>query len=160
MLTIVDAFSKFANVIPLQTRTIIDLKKAITDHIRIFGRPKLIISDQDPAFVSIDFVGFLQDLNIKIHHASGSNSNGIVERFHSTFIELYRTLNRRYNNLEFFDKINVLVDIYNHAIHSVTGYRPRELIFNVQGKNDTDEILECFNKLQSNVKVRLQKQKE
>ena len=95
MLTVVDAFSKFANVIGLETRTIVDLKRAITEHIRVFGRPEILVCDQEPAFTSIDFIGFLQDLNIEIHHASSSNSNGIVERFHSTLIELYRTLSTK-----------------------------------------------------------------
>ncbi|XP_055630413.1 uncharacterized protein LOC129771106 isoform X1 [Toxorhynchites rutilus septentrionalis] len=121
MLTIVDAFSKFANVIALETRTIVDLKRAITEHIRIFGKPKSITCDQEPSLTSLAFIGFMQDLDIEIHFASSSNSNGIVERFHSTLIELYRTLNSKYKDMEFFDKINILVDIYNNTIHSATG---------------------------------------
>lgn len=159
MLTIVDAFSKFANVIALQTRTIIDLKRAITEHIRTFGRPDKIVCDQEPGFTSIDFIGFLQDLNIEIHFASSSNSNGIVERFHSTLIELYRTLQAKYKDLEFFDQINIFVDIYNNTIHSATGYKPRQVVFNFQNRTDTEEIFQNYNKIQSAVKVMIEKRK-
>ena len=160
MLTIVDAFSKFANVIALETRTIVDLKRAITEHIRTFGRPEIIVCDQEPGFTSIDFIGFLQSLNIEIHHASSSNSNGIVERFHSTLIELYRTLQATYKDLEFFNKINILVDIYNNTIHSVTGYKPRQIVFNFQNKTNTEEILQKYNQIQSAVKVMMEKRKK
>lgn len=159
MLTIVDAFSKFANVIALESRTIVDLKRAITEHIRVFGRPETIVSDQEPSLTSIAFIGFMQDLNIEIHHASSSSSNGIVERFHSTLIELYRTLNTKYKDLEFFDKINIFVDIYNNTIHSTTGFKPKHVIFNYQNETSTDEILQNYNKVQSAIKVQMEKRK-
>lgn len=136
MLTIVDAFSKFANVIALETRTIIDLKRAITEHIRVFGRPEIIVCDQEPGFTSTDFIGFLQNLNIEIHHTSSSNSNGMVERFHSTLIELYRTLNQKFKDTEFNDKINILVDIYNNTIHSSTGHKPRHVTLTLTHRHE------------------------
>lgn len=159
MLTVVDAFSKFANVIALETRTIIDLKRAITEHIRVFGRPDVIVCDQEPGFTSIDFIGFLQDLNIEIHHASCSNSNGIVERFHSTLIELFRTLNHRHKDLELHDRMNILVDIYNNTVHSATGYKPRQVIFNHQNQTNADDIFQNYKKTQSAILVMMEKRK-
>lgn len=160
LLTIVDAFSKFANVIALETRTIVDLKRAITEHIRVFGRPEVIVCDQEPGFTSIDFIGFLQNLNIEIHHASSSNSNGIVERFHSTLIELYRTLNQKYSELDFNDKMNILVDIYNNTIHSTTGYKPRQIIFNYQNRTNAEEIFQNYEKTQSAILVMMEKRRK
>lgn len=160
MLTIVDAFSKFANVIALETRTIVDLKRAITEHIRIFGKPKFITCDQEPSLTSLAFIGFMQDLDIEIHFASSSNSNGIVERFHSTLIELYRTLNSKYKDMEFFDKINILVDIYNNTIHSATGFKPKQVVFNYENKTSTEEIFQNYNKIQSAIKVLMEKRRK
>lgn len=160
MLTVVDAFSKFANVIPLETRTIIDLKRAITEHLRIFGRPEIIVCDQEPGFTSIDFIGFLQDLNIELHHASCSNSNGIVERFHSTLIELFRTMNHKHTDLDFNDRINILVDLYNNTVHSATGFKPRQVIFNYQNRTDADDIFQNYQKTQSAILVMMEKRKK
>lgn len=160
MLTVVDAFSKFANVISLETRTIIDLKRAITEHIRVFGRPEIIVCDQEPGFTSIDFIGFLQDLNIELHHASCSNSNGIVERFHSTLIELFRTMNHKHTDLDFNDRINILVDLYNNTIHSATGFKPRQVIFNYQNRTDADDIFQNYKKTQSAILVMMEKRKK
>lgn len=158
-LTIVDSFSKFANIIALQTRTIVDMKHAITEHIRQFGRPKTIVCDQEPSFKSIDFIGFLNNLNIEIHHASNSCSNGIVERFHSTLIELYRTLHSKFKDLSINEIMNVLVDIYNNTFHSAINQKPREVVFNSSNSTNQEEIAEHFHKIQSAVKVELNKRK-
>lgn len=159
-LTIVDSFSKFANTVPLQTRTIGDLKKAITEHIRQFGRPNTIICDQEPAFKSIDFIGFLNNLGIEVHYASNSNSNGIVERFHSTLIELYRTMRHKYNDMPLEDQINILTDLYNNTFHSVTKQKPRDVIFNTRCITNTEEIATNFNKIHSAIELELMKRKE
>lgn len=159
-LTIVDSFSKFANAIPLESRTIVDLKNAIAEHIRHFGRPSTIVSDQEPAFRSIDFIGFLSDLGIEIHFASSSNTNGIVERFHSTLIELYRTNKSKFNDLNLNDQINILVDIYNNTFHEATKQKPRDIVFNTSNVTNTAEIRENFEKLQSAVKVELSKRQQ
>lgn len=159
-LTIVDSFSKFANAIPLNTRTIIDLKAAVTEHIRQFGRPKTIVSDQEPAFRSIDFIGFLNDLDIEIHFASNSNSNGVVERFHSTLIEIFRTNKPKFNDLSTAEMINIAIDIYNNTFHAATKNKPRNLIFNNSGKTNVEEICEKFKNLQSAAKIELMRRKE
>ena len=158
-LTIVDSFSKFANAIFLESRTIVDIKKAITEHIRQFGRPQTIVSDQEPAFRSIDFIGFLNDLGIETHFASSSNSNGIVERFHSTLIEIFRTNNAKFNDLPISDQVNVAVDIYNNSFHSAIKNQPRNVVFNNSGCTNVEEIAEKSKNLQSAVKVELNKRK-
>lgn len=158
-LTIVDSFSKFANAIPLETRTIVDVKNAITEHIRQFGRPKTIVSDQEPSFRSIDFIGFLNDLGVELHFASSSNSNGIVERFHSTLIEIYRTNKIKFNDLSTRDQINIAVDIYNNSFHTAIKNLPRNLVFNHSGSTNMEEISEKFKSLQSAAKIELDKRK-
>lgn len=158
-LTIVDSFSKFANVIPLETRTIIDIKNAVTEHIRQFGRPNTIVSDQEPSFRSLDFIGFLNDLEIESHFASSSNSNGIVERFHSTLIEIFRTNMQKNSNLSTREQVNIAVDIYNNSFHSVIKNIPRKLVFNYSGYTNMEEISEKNKNLQSAVKIELDKRK-
>lgn len=159
-LTIVDSFSKFSNAIPLSSRTIIDIKTAITEHIRQFGRPQTIVSDQEPSFRSIDFIGFLNDLGIEIHFASGSSSNGIAERFHSTLIEIFRTNKTKFNDLTLNEQVNIAVDIYNNSFHSVIKNQPRNLIFNNSGSTNVEEITEKSKNLQSAVKIELNRRKD
>lgn len=159
-LTIVDSFSKFANITPLPTRTIIDIKHAFSEHVRHFGRPQTIVCDQEPAFTSIDFVGFLNELGIEIHFASNSNSNGIVERFHSTLIELYRTLKSKYSELTLNDQMNIITDIYNNTFHSATKRKPRDVIFNTVNTTDVADLIEQSNKIHSAVKLELDKRKQ
>lgn len=158
-MTIVDSFTKFANIIPLETRTIVDMKRAVSEHIRIFGRPQTIICDQEPSFTSIDFQGFLNDLGITLHHASNSQSNGIVERFHSTIIELYRTLKPKFPRCK-FEMLNLLTDIYNNTIHTATKRNPREIIFNYSNSPNVQGLQDAADNLQSAVKVQLAKNRQ
>lgn len=121
-LTVVDSFFQICkyNSIRNPDYSRFKISYNITEHIRQFGRPQTIICDQEPAFISIDFVGFLNDLGIEIHHASNSNPKGIVERFHSTLIELYRTMKSQHNNLPLNDQLNILTDSYNNTFHIAT----------------------------------------
>lgn len=66
----------------------------------------------------------------------------------------------KYKNYSLNDQMNVLTDIYNNTIHSVTKQKPRDLVFNIRNTTTTEEIVENFNKLQSAVKVELLKRKQ
>ena len=49
-LSLVDAFSKHAQPIPMDTKNLIDVKNALAQYFRIFGNPKEIITDHETTF--------------------------------------------------------------------------------------------------------------
>jgi hypothetical protein len=57
-------------------------------------------------------------------------SNGQIERFHSTLVEYIRILNNRpeFNEESIEDKVNYAVLAYNNTIHSVTKLKPSEIL--------------------------------
>lgn len=102
----------------------------------------------------------MNDLGIDIHHASNSGSNGIVERFHSTLIELYRTLHAKFKDLGLNEVMNILTDIYNNTFHSAINQKPRDVVFNKTNVTNSEEIARNFDKIQSAIKIELNKRKE
>lgn len=42
----------------------------------------------------------------------------------------------------------------------MTGFKPKQVIFNYQNKTDTDEILQNYNKTQSAIKVLIEKRRK
>lgn len=88
-LTLVDSFSKFAQIYKICNETSEELIETLTEYFKIFGIPKMITCDQATSFRSLNFRTFLETHGVAIHYASNSNSNGIIERFHNTLLEMY-----------------------------------------------------------------------
>lgn len=94
-LTCIDKFSKFAVVQPVSSRTIEDLKPALLQLINFFPKAKSIYCDNEPALNSQTISAMLSNyFGVRISNAPPlhSVSNGQVERFHSTLLELARCL--------------------------------------------------------------------
>lgn len=131
-LTIVDSFSKFAQAFPLPSAQAIDITEKLLDSFSHHGLPTLIITDNGTEFKNNTVQELLSFHKIKTHFTSSQHpdSNGIVERFHSTLIEHVRVFNNReeFRSEPIFIKVRYAVLAYNHSIHSVTKLRPMQII--------------------------------
>lgn len=96
----------------------------------LFGKPKLIIVDQEKAATTIEIMEFLAENNIIIHFYSvnSSNSNLTVERFHSTILEHLRII-MNHEKLGPKEALYKALHAYNNSIHHITGFTPFELFF-------------------------------
>lgn len=65
-MSLVDFFSKFAQLIPMDSKNLIDVKNALTQFFTTFGTPKLIVTDHKTTFKLIQMKHFLSSLNIEI----------------------------------------------------------------------------------------------
>jgi len=80
---------------------------------------------------------------IKIHFCSPHHpeSNGVVERLHSTLAEHIRLLNNQeYGDTPIKTKMIYAILAYNHTIHSVTNLKPIDVIQAHITTNDTFDI--------------------
>lgn len=142
-LTIIDNFSKFAQAVPISASSSIHVADALLQVFSTLGLPHKITTDSDAKFENEIIKEICASHNIHIHFTTpyNPNSNSPVERFHSTIAELIRL--QRLTNKE--DTIQTLMKYaliaYNNAIHSVTGYTPRELLF---GHTDSRNPLEIY----------------
>lgn len=140
-LTVIDKFSKYAQIIPIQSRNWCDLMQALQKYISTVGKPEKIIADNEKGFNSLNFKQFLERENISIHFSTINNhtGNSDIERFHNTINEHIRLFKAQ----EAIDKCPLDEDLvtqalrnYNETIHSTTKNRPIDFI---NGKIPSDQ---------------------
>lgn len=130
-LTIIDNFSKFAQAVPLNASSSVHIAEALLQVFSVLGLPLKITTDSDTKFDNDVIKEICASHDIHIHFTTpyNPNSNSPIERFHSTIAEIIRI--QRMTNKD--DPIQLIMKYaiiaYNNAIHSTTGYTPRELLF-------------------------------
>ena len=164
-LSFVDKFSRFGTLIPIKSRTIVDLRKALLKFFSIYGTPNNVVSDNEPALKSADIRGVLHNLNINTFFvpANHSESNGTVERFHSTIAEIFRCITPTYPDLSKKELFITACTLYNNTIHSAHKLKPREVFFGlrdgVERPMNIDSIIAERNKLYDEVILTNEKSK-
>ena len=133
-LSAVDKLSRFGVLLSIKSRTIPDIRKALLKYISLCGKPKLFISDNEPSFKSIEIRGMMNDLDIQQYFTpvSHSETNGIVERFHSTVSEIFRCNMHKYENVSKKEMFLISVCLYNNTVHSSTNLKPREIFYGIK----------------------------
>lgn len=130
-LTIIDSFSKYAQAYFLNSLSTTEITDNLIQFFSHHGIPKQIIIDNGTEFKNSVVTELLELHKIKIHFISPYHpqSNGQIERFHSTIIEHIRLL-----NTQGFAKISVRMKMlyailsYNHSIHSSTQLKPIDVV--------------------------------
>lgn len=89
-LSAVDKLSRLGTFLPIKSRCIADIRKALLKHFALYA---LKVSDNEPALKSIEVRGLLYDLNVQQYFTPSNYSqvNEIIKRFHSTISEIFQT---------------------------------------------------------------------
>lgn len=129
-LTCLDKFSKFAIAFPIPSRNMCDISVAILELINFFPNLKFIYCDNEGSFSSHSFQGLLEQFNIQVSHCPPmhSTSNGQVERFHSTLIEISRCIKKERSLSDTVEVILQSVIEYNKSIHTVVKEKPANIL--------------------------------
>lgn len=129
-LTLIDAFSKYAQAYHLRDGTALSVVQALLTFCTHHGVPYTIVTDQGPEFTNALFSEFVRLHKIQHHKilAHTPNDNGIVERFHSTILEHLRILKLEKHNEPAVNLMPYAILGYNSSIHSFTKCRPIDLI--------------------------------
>lgn len=129
-LTCLDKFSKFAIAFPIPSRNMCDISVAILHLINFFPNIKFIYCDNEGSFSSHSFRGLLEQFNIQISHCPPlhSMSNGQVERFHSTLIEISRCIKKERCLSDTVEIVLQSVIEYNQSIHTVVKEKPVNIL--------------------------------
>ena len=84
-----------------------------------------------------------------------SESNGTVERFHSTIAEIFRCIKTTYEDLNIKEIFNIACAQYNNSIHSAIKLKPREVFYGLKDEQerplDIDLIIQNRNKIYDEV---------
>jgi len=141
-LSCLDKFTKFAIILPINSRSILDVKIPLLKIVNFFPNAKTIICDNEKAFNSQTIKSLLANhFGIKIFPVppAHSVSNGQVERLHSTIGEIARCLKNENTCSDTIELVLIAVSKYNDTVHSVTGHKPSEIIHSLS-KKDRDII--------------------
>jgi cleavage and polyadenylation specificity factor subunit 1 len=93
-LTMIDRFSRWAEVVPLQTITSVDIIKNILEYwISRYGIPRKIVTDQGRQFISSEFSTFCRTMGIQHIKTTPYHpqANGMIERLHRTLKTALKT---------------------------------------------------------------------
>lgn len=147
-LTLIDAFSKLGQAIEIPNKSTPEVIRALIKYFSFYGIPKKISSDPGMEFNNQLIKEFLSLHKIERHIGTINNPNsmGLVERFHSTLIEIYRLAKYEQKCTDAASIMSYSIMAYNHTIHSTTGLTPFEIVF---GHTDTDnpfnvEFEKCY----------------
>lgn len=142
-LTIVDSFSKYAQAYPLKSLSGTEIADSLIQFFSHHGIPKQIVLDNGTELKNSLLTELLGLHKIKLHFISPHHpqSNGIIERFHSTIIEHIRLLNTQgFSKTAIAMKMIYAILAYNHSLHSVTKLKPIDIINGHLSNNDPFNI--------------------
>lgn len=140
-LTVIDAFTKYAQVYRLPDCTAPNVVKALLTFSAHHGFPLCLVTDQGTEFTNQVVSEFLKLHKVQHHKiaAHAPNENGMIERFHSTLLEHVRLLKLQHKNEPTQNLIPYAIIAYNSSIHSLTKCRPFDLITgHFDPRNPTD----------------------
>ena len=127
-LIVVDAHSKWADVVEMSStttaRTITALRRLFANH----GIPEQIVSDNGPQFISSEFEGFMRRNGIRHTRVSPYHpaANGEAERFVRTFKEAMKA--SKGDGLTWTHRLDNFLLTYRTTPHATTGTPPCELL--------------------------------
>ncbi len=148
IVTIIDKFSRYCMLIPVETITSIDIVKAIDKWITLFGPPESILSDNGPQFISAIYKDYIENSKdnpgVKRKYTSTYYPccNGQIERLHRwikerlTLIAFDGGLNFVDGDDDWSDYLGIIQYTYNSTPNLLTGYSPMNIVLG----NDAYEI--------------------
>ncbi len=126
-LVVVDAHSKWPEVIPMKTTTTEQTIDALRTIFARWGLPEQLVSDNGPQFTSDQFEVFMRENNVK--HLRGAPyhpaTNGQAERFVQTF---KRSMKAEKKNVNLYQRLARFLMAYRNAPHAITGEPPAVLM--------------------------------
>ena len=130
LLTIMCASTRFPEAIPLTNITASKISKALVNFFTLVGLPKEIQSDQGSNFMSGLFQQVVFQLGAKQIKSSAYHpeSQGALERFHSTLKNMIRTYCLD-NEKDWDEGISLLLFAVRESVQESLGFSPFELVF-------------------------------
>lgn len=119
----------------------------------------MLVIDNERGFASPIVLNYIKSLGIEIYLTPGQKSevNGIIERVHSTIIEIFRCMQLEFPELTLKEIINIAVDKYNNTIHSVTKMKPNDIFFGRIQQTNYQSLLEARTKINEDLTEQIKK---
>ncbi|KFD54652.1 hypothetical protein M513_04352 [Trichuris suis] len=143
-LVVVDAHSKWLEVIPMKSTTSTCVIKRLRQLFATFGLPRSIVSDNGPQFVSQEFKDFCENNNMTHIRTSPYHpkTNGLAERAVRLFKSRFRA-GGTVTDVEL--KLQRFLFSYRNSIHATTGRTPAELLLGRRLRSKLDLLKPAFD---------------
>jgi len=143
MVTVIDDFSKWAEVFAVRNHTAPTVAKVLVD--QVFSRwcaPYRLLVDNSPEFRSELFSEVCKLLEVDKLHTTPyrPQTNGCIERFHLT---LNRMLGKvvSENQKDWDSHLPAVLSVYRASKHESTGFTPYELVMGQKPRMPIDIVL-------------------
>ena len=143
LLTCVDYLTKWPEVATTATTDSESVIRLLEEIRGRFGRPEVLMSDNDSAFTSHRMQEYLSSHNVAWHPAPAYSpkSNGAVERLNNTLVKRLQMLCRS-KPREWFRYVSDAVVAVRCMKHDTTGYTPSELLLGWTPKQGFLDVME------------------
>lgn len=132
ILIIVDAFTKYLQLIPLQSLSGGETLQVFRERLTLFGRPRVVVLDRGTNFTYKSLQSFFEKQNVQLHLiATGApRANGQAERYVATVTNLLTAELSKIS--EWPSKIIKVQESLNTTVQSSTGFSPHRLLFGIE----------------------------
>lgn len=142
-LTSLDKFSKYLKVRPIKSKAITDIKEVLLQLLYDWDLPAQIVIDNESSFVSNVIEQMIINAGVKIFKTpvNRSETNGQVERCHSTLREIARCIKSLNPDITVKNLIQEATHKYNNSIHSFIKNTPRNIYLGETSNDLSNETL-------------------
>ena len=144
-LVVIDAFSKWLEIKPMQVSTAAVTIKALREIFCRFGLPRVIVSDNGPQFIASEFKDFCTANNITHIRATPYHpkTNGLAEWAVRTFKERFSATKMHRDDLDL--TLQRFLISYRDTPHKSTGRSPAELLLGPRIRTKLDLLKPDIN---------------
>ena len=129
LLTIMDAFSRYADAIPMEGKSAREVSEALTISLTgVFGgAPLTIVAERGMEFVGRVTRTAMSMLGHTFRFIPADlHQSNMVERFHKTLTSMIRAI-RTEGVKQWVPAVRMALQYYNHKVHASTGHAPVEI---------------------------------
>jgi L-rhamnose mutarotase len=123
LMTVINAFSKYAYAIPLKTKTGSEVARALEPVLRT-NKMKYFQTDNGKEYYNSSVQVLMKKYNVKHYSTYSDKKASIVERFNRTLkTRMYRAFSEQ-GNYRWVKLLPALVKDYNNTVHRTIGMKP------------------------------------
>ena len=127
LLTVIDIFSKYVWIVPLKTKTGLEVASAFQTIFKKGQRtPNKIWVDAGKEFYNKNVKDLLSFNNIELYSTQNEEKSCVIERFNRTFKEKIFKYFTAYDTNKYYDVLDQIVNEYNNTFHNTIKMSPQE----------------------------------
>lgn len=141
ILVVLDIFSKYIKLYPIRKATAKSVFSKMKGYFNNVGKPKSVLSDNGPQFISKIWKQGMSDLGIEVKYISAYHpSSNPVERSMREIGRLCRAY-CHHNHRTWGKFVQEFESVMNTWTHETTGFSPEEILFNKRNKSVVENAL-------------------